>query len=69
MSAVCNIVDYSNSTKILAGTTLRTILGTKSLAEVLSDREFIARDVLMYLDVATDPWGIKVSPRKHSTLK
>merc|ERR1739844_767118 len=37
-----------------------TILGTKNLAEILSDREFIANDILTHLDGATDPWGIQV---------
>merc|ERR1711944_236907 len=48
------------STKLLASTTLRTIVGTKNLAEILSDREFIAKDILTHLDGATDPWGIQV---------
>ena len=60
MLAVCNVADYDKSTKLLASTTLRTILGTKSLAEILSDRETIATDILENLDTATDPWGIKV---------
>merc|ERR1712184_76144 len=34
--------------------------GTKNLAEILSDREFIAKDILTHLDGATDPWGIQV---------
>ena len=34
--------------------------GTKSLAEILSDRESIAKDMLTSLDESTDPWGIKV---------
>merc|ERR1712029_1111264 len=29
-------------------------------AEVLSDREHIAREILEQLDTATDPWGIEV---------
>ena len=45
MSAVINVSDYAKSTKLLASTTLRTILGTKSLAEILSDREKIATDI------------------------
>lgn len=57
MLAVCNVKDYDKSTKLLASTTLRTILGTKSLAEILSDRETIAVDILENLDTATDPWG------------
>ena len=58
--AVCNISDYAKSTKLLASTTLRTILGTKNLSEILSDRETIAEDILSNLDRATDPWGVKV---------
>ena len=57
---VLGLSDYAKSTKLLASTTLRTILGTKNLAEILSDREFIAKDILAHLDGATDPWGIQV---------
>merc|ERR1719297_423781 len=32
MAAVCNVSDFSKSTKLLASTTLRTVLGTKNLA-------------------------------------
>jgi len=60
MAAVCNVEDYAKSTKLLASTTLRTTLGTKTLAEILTDREHIAVEILRYIDVATDPWGIKV---------
>ena len=60
MAAVCNVSDYAKSTKLLASTTLRTILGTKNLSEILSDRETIAEDILSNLDRATDPWGVKV---------
>ena len=61
MAAVCNVADYAKSTKLLASTTLRTILGTKILSELLSDREIIAKDILAQLDGATDPWGILVN--------
>ena len=60
MSAICNVEDYSKSTKLLASTTLRNILGTKNLTEILADREVIARAILGQLDSATDPWGIEV---------
>merc|ERR1711909_25127 len=39
---------------------LRNILGTKTLAEILSDREVIGESLLAQLDTATDPWGIEV---------
>lgn len=45
---------------MLAATTLRTVLGTRNLAEVLSDREAISHAMQMTLDEATDPWGVKV---------
>ena len=60
-SAVCNVENYSESTKLLASTTLRTILGTRNMSEILSERENLANDILQHLDPPTDPWGIKVN--------
>jgi len=60
MAAVCNVQDAAKSTRLLASTTLRNILGTKTLAEILSDRESIGESLLTQLDTATDPWGIEV---------
>merc|ERR1719208_592483 len=45
---------------MLAQTTLRNILGTRTLAGILSEREEIAEEMLKILDEATDPWGITV---------
>ena len=59
-NATCNVEDYSKSTRQLASTTLRTILGTKSLTEILAEKEIIANDILHRMDAATDPWGINV---------
>ena len=61
MAAVCNVQDAAKSTRLLASTTLRNILGTKTLAEILSDREVIGESLLTQLDTATDPWGIEVT--------
>merc|ERR1711949_90169 len=44
-SAVANVDDYASSAKLLAATTLRNILGTKTLADILSERESIAHDM------------------------
>ena len=60
MASVINVENASTSTRLLASTTLRTILGTKNLSEILSDRENTAMEMLSQLDTATDPWGIKV---------
>merc|ERR1711976_1135387 len=37
-----------------------TLLGTKSLAEILSEREEISSSMQQILDEATDPWGVLV---------
>jgi erythrocyte band 7 integral membrane protein len=58
--AVCNVEDFSNSTRLLAATTLRNILGTKNLSDILSDRESISHTMQSSLDEATNPWGVKV---------
>ncbi|KAG7480432.1 hypothetical protein MATL_G00056050 [Megalops atlanticus] len=58
--AVANITNADAATRLLAQTTLRNVLGTKNLAEILSDREEIAHNMQATLDEATDEWGIKV---------
>ncbi len=40
--SITNVEDAPRSTRLLAQTTLRNVLGTKTLAEILSDREHIA---------------------------
>merc|ERR1719382_2348879 len=59
-SAVANVDDYSGSAQLLAATTLRNVLGTRNLGDILSDREAIAREMQEGLDQATDPWGVLV---------
>ncbi|KAJ8368588.1 hypothetical protein SKAU_G00086160 [Synaphobranchus kaupii] len=60
ISSVVNVSNASFSTNLLAQTTLRNVLGTKNLAELLSDREGMSRSMQVCLDEATHPWGIKV---------
>ena len=43
----------------MAATTLRNVLGTKNLAEILSERETISQVMQNSLDEATHPWGVK----------
>ena len=45
----------------LSATTLRNIIGDMELAETLTSREVINTKMRASLDVATDPWGIKVN--------
>ncbi|XP_076091137.1 band 7 protein AGAP004871-like isoform X4 [Mytilus galloprovincialis] len=58
--SITNVEDSNRSTRLLAATTLRNVLGTKNLSEILSDRETISHVMQTSLDEATDPWGVRV---------
>jgi len=58
--SVANVENAHHSTRLLAQTTLRNMLGMRNLAEILSDREAIALSMQEVLDEATASWGIKV---------
>ncbi|KAL0891992.1 hypothetical protein ABMA27_015219 [Loxostege sticticalis] len=60
LNAVVRVADYSASTRLLAATTLRNVLGMRDLAQLLSDREAISHMMQANLDEATDPWGVEV---------
>ncbi|MBR3366854.1 MAG: SPFH/Band 7/PHB domain protein [Lachnospiraceae bacterium] len=45
----------------LTATTLRNIIGEMELDETLTSREIINTKMRTSLDIATDPWGIKVT--------
>ena len=58
--AVSRVDDYGASARLLSATTLRNVLGTKSLEGILLGREAIAREMQDLLHEATDPWGVTV---------
>jgi len=58
--SVANVENAHHSTRLLAQTTLRNMLGTKNLHEILGDRDGISATMQNSLDSATDSWGIKV---------
>ena len=43
--AVSNVDDYSGSARLLAATTLRNVLGTLTLGDILCQRESIAHEM------------------------
>lgn len=59
--AVVEVQDYHYATSQLAQTTLRSVLGSAELDELLSAREKINVELQSILDKQTDVWGIKVS--------
>ena len=60
VKAVINVDDYRSSAHALAGTTLRNVLGTRSLGEILSDRVTIATEIYSLLVEGTNNWGVTV---------
>ncbi len=60
VNSVVNVEEAARSTRLLAQTTLRNVLGTVDLYQVLTSREEIAALMQECLDAATETWGVKV---------
>jgi erythrocyte band 7 integral membrane protein len=58
--SISNVENAQESTHLLAQTSLRNVLGTRLLSELLSDRGSVSSAMRECLDDATDNWGIKV---------
>merc|ERR1719507_2544144 len=58
--AVANVDDYGASARLLAATTLRNVLGTLDLGDILSQREIIAKEMQETLEEGTRSWGVMV---------
>ena len=59
--SVVEVENYVLATSLLSQTTLRSVVGSADLDEVLSSREKINRELQKIIDERTDSWGIKVS--------
>ena len=59
--ALIQVENYVNATAQLAQTTLRSILGTQELDDMLTKREELNTKLREILDQETDGWGIKVT--------
>ena len=58
--SVLAVSNYNYAVSQLAQTTMRNIVGSVSLDELLSEREKISIEICKIVDKETDPWGIKV---------
>jgi len=59
--AIICVQDDKRATGSLAQTTLRAVIGESELDELLQKREVVNAKIRRILDVATDPWGVKVT--------
>ena len=57
---ICEVQNYGYAVSQLAQTTMRNIVGSVTLDELLSEREKISAEICSVIDEATDAWGIKV---------
>jgi regulator of protease activity HflC (stomatin/prohibitin superfamily) len=58
--AIIQVENYLYGTSQLAQTTLRSVCGQQELDALLTEREELNRQLQEHLDMATDPWGVKV---------
>ncbi|MEJ7747908.1 MAG: SPFH domain-containing protein [Candidatus Limnocylindrales bacterium] len=59
--ALFSIANFDVAIDALARTALRSVIGTLSLDEALSERERINIDVQQQMEAATDKWGIRIN--------
>ena len=58
--AIVEVENFYYAVSQLAQTTMRNIVGSVTLDQLLSDREKISEEICSVIDKATDAWGIKV---------
>jgi regulator of protease activity HflC (stomatin/prohibitin superfamily) len=59
--ALFSIANFDVAIDALARTALRSVIGTLSLDEALSERERINVDVQQQMEAVTDKWGIRIN--------
>ena len=58
--ALLEVENFYYAVSQLAQTTMRNVVGTVSLDELLTEREKLSEAICRIIDEATDPWGIEV---------
>ena len=61
VDAIVQVEDFANATWQIAQTTLRSVIGSTDLENLLSQREEVNGRLQQIIDDQTTPWGIKVT--------
>lgn len=67
--SIVAVANYQYAVSQLAQTTMRNVVGSVSLDELLSERDKISSEICSIIDAATDPWGIKVENVELKDIK
>ncbi|MFM8526609.1 MAG: slipin family protein [bacterium] len=59
--AIVEVEDYETATLQIAQTTLRSVLGSAELDQLLAEREQLNENLQRVIDEQTEPWGVKVT--------
>ena len=58
--SILAVENFNYAVSQLAQTTMRNVVGSVSLDELLTEREKLSTEICKIVDQETDPWGIKV---------
>lgn len=58
--AILSVESFHYAVTQLAQTTMRNLVGSVTLDELLTDRERISNEICVIVDKATDDWGVKI---------
>ena len=58
--SILAVENFNYAVSQLAQTTMRNVVGSVSLDELLTEREKLSSEICKIVDQETDPWGIKV---------
>ena len=61
VKAIVDVENYLYATRLLAQTTLRSILGQAHLDELLAERDRLGATLQEVIDQHAEPWGVKVT--------
>jgi regulator of protease activity HflC (stomatin/prohibitin superfamily) len=61
VKAIVDVENYLYATRLMAQTTLRSILGQAHLDELLAERDRLGAMLQEVIDQHTEPWGVKVT--------
>lgn len=59
--AIIEVENFKFATSQISQTTLRSVVGSAELDELLSERDKLNKELQSIIDQETDPWGIKVT--------